>query len=121
MRDTKGMIPDLDNMVYDYIMFNNMVGDTVSDASIANAATDAYKAVVRAGHVDAAMDLKATAGCVYIFKHRFNLRTFLRCGEYAYADVDYVHHGREARSRIIAERKTYHVSNVWNCDETGLR
>ena len=68
MRDKKGMIPDLDNMVYEYVVSNNMLGGSVTVASIATAATDAYKAMVKAGRVDAALDFKASAGWVNGFQ-----------------------------------------------------
>ena len=61
MRDKKGMLLDLDIMVYDYVVSNNMLGGTVTHASIAKAATDAYKVMVRAGRVDAALDFKVSA------------------------------------------------------------
>ena len=58
------MIPDLDNMVYDYVVSNNMLGGSVTYASITTAATDAYKAIMKAGRVDAAVDFKASAGLI---------------------------------------------------------
>ena len=86
--DKKGMIAVLDNMVYDYVVSKNMLGGCVTDASIATTATDAYKAMVKAGRVDVVVYFKASAGSVHGFKCRFNLRLFLRCGEFASADAD---------------------------------
>ena len=51
MRYRKALILDLDSMVYDSVVSINMLGGTVTDASIAPAATDALDAMRAAGRV----------------------------------------------------------------------
>ena len=62
MRDRKDKIPDLDQLVYDYVVSNNSLGGTVTHASIANAVMDAFNAMHAAGRVDETIEFKATKG-----------------------------------------------------------
>ena len=48
MRDRKALIPDLEQMVYEYVVSNNTLGGNVTDASLTHAAKDAYKAMQQA-------------------------------------------------------------------------
>ena len=51
MRDRKALIPDLEQMVSDYVVSNNLLGGSVIDASITHAVKDAYKAMQEAGRI----------------------------------------------------------------------
>ena len=51
MRDRKALIPDLEQMVFYYVVSNNLLGGSVTDASITHAAKDAYKAMQEAGRI----------------------------------------------------------------------
>ena len=86
MRDRKALIPDLEQMVFDYVVSNNLLGGTVTDASLTHAAKDAYKAMQQAGRIGSDIDFKASSGWVSGFKRRFNLASLLRCGESSIVD-----------------------------------
>ena len=45
MWDRPPLIPDLDGLLYEYVVANNLLGRTVTDVSIAEAAKDAFKAM----------------------------------------------------------------------------
>ena len=58
----KAKIPDLDNIVHEYVLSNNTLGGTVTDASIANAATEPFQDMVAAGRIEEGIDFKASEG-----------------------------------------------------------
>ena len=45
MRDRAVKIPDLNQGMFNYVLTNNLLGGAVTDASISNAAKDAFKAM----------------------------------------------------------------------------
>ena len=51
MRDRQPLIPDLGQLVYDNVTSNNMLGGTVTGASIANAQKEAFEAMQATGKV----------------------------------------------------------------------
>ena len=51
MRDKKALIPDLEQMVYEYVVPNNTLGGTVTNISITHAAMDAFKAMQQARRI----------------------------------------------------------------------
>ena len=121
MRERAPLIPDLDSLLYEYVLTNNLLGGTVTDASIAEAAMDAFKAMQARGKVGADVVFKASTGFVFGFKRRFNLRSHMRCGESGSADRAGVEQAWEAIPKILADLKISNACDVWNCDETGLR
>ena len=52
MRYMRAKIPDLYSMVHEYVLSINSLGGTATDASIANAATEAFEAMVASRRVD---------------------------------------------------------------------
>ena len=120
MRDRAAKIPDLDQVVFDYVLTNNLLGGTVTDASIANAAKDAFKALQAVGKVGADVMFKASSGLVSGFKRQCNLASHLRCGESGSVDHEGVQQSRDAIPKILVYLKIGSACNVWNFDETGL-
>ena len=92
MRERAPLIPDLDSLSYEYVLTNNMLSGTVTDASIAEAAMDTFKAMQARGKVGAEVRYRASTGFVSGFKCRFNLRSHMRCGEPGSADTAGVEH-----------------------------
>ena len=121
MRDRAPLIPDLDALLHEYVLTHNLLGGTVTDASIAEAAMDAFKSLQARGKVGPNVQFKASSGFVSGFKRRFNLSSHMRCGESGSADTEGIQLAREALPKILADLKIVRACDVWNCDETGLR
>ena len=68
MRDKRALIPDLDAMVFDYVVSNNLMGGTVTDASLTHVAMDAFKAMQHAGRISDDITFKVSTGWVSGFK-----------------------------------------------------
>ena len=121
MRDRQPKLPELDKVVFDYVVTKNLLGGSTSDASIKEAAKEAFKALQAAGSDGPEVKLVASNGFLQAFKRRYNLKSYLRCGESGSADLEGVQLAREALPKVLAELKITQACNVWNCDETGLR
>ena len=121
MRDRAPLIPDLDGLLYEYVLTNNMLGVTVTDASIAEAATVAFKVMQARGKVGEDVQFKASTGFVSAFKRHLNLSSQIRCGESGSANLEGVQQAREVVPKILEGFKINRACDVWNCNETGLR
>ena len=121
MRNTKALKPDLEQLVLDYVVSNNLLGGTVTDASLTHEAMDAFKTMQQAGRLSNDIDFKASTGWVTGFKRRFNLTSLLRCNELSSADQEGVILAKNAVPKVLAELRISQACNVWKCDEIGLR
>ena len=88
MRDRAPLILDLDVLLYEYVLTNNLLGGSVTDASIAEVAMDTFKAMQARGKVGADVQFKASSGFLSGFKRRFNLSSHMRSGESGSADQE---------------------------------
>ena len=105
MRDRQATIPELDHVIFDYVVTNNMLGGSTTDASIRKAAVQAFKAMQASGKLPQDKRFVASNGFLSAFKRRYNLSSHLRCGESASADADGVKLAREALPKVLAELK----------------
>ncbi|CAF4434938.1 unnamed protein product [Rotaria sp. Silwood2] len=62
-------------------------------------------------------DFKASNGCLYRFRARYNIKFRAISGESAAVDPDAVD---DWKSRLSSMLKDYNPGDVYNCDETGL-
>ena len=81
MSEPAPLIPNLDSLLYEYVLTENLLGGTVTYAYIASESFKAFKAMHARGKVGADMRFKASSGFVFGFKRRFTLRSHLSCGE----------------------------------------
>ena len=101
MRDRAPLIQDLDSLLYEYVLTNNLLGATVMDTSIAEAAMDALKAMQARSKVNAAIQFKASTGFVSGFKRHFNLSSHMRFGDSGSADHQGVQLARVVVPKIL--------------------
>ena len=79
---------------------NYLLDETVMDASIAEAAMDAFEAMQAHGKFDADVQFRVSARFVSGFKSRFNLSSHIRCGESSSANLEGIQTARDAAPRI---------------------
>ena len=69
MRDRFPLIPGWGTLQYEYVLTNNLLGGTVTEASIAEVAMDTFKAMQAHGEVRPDVHFKACSGFMINFKH----------------------------------------------------
>ena len=100
-RDLTPKIPDLEELVFQYVLTNNMLGSILTDVYIANAATDAFKGMQAVDNVGANKVSKASSKCVTCFKRRNSLCSNFRRGELHSAHIEGV---KQASSLFTSSR-----------------